>query len=118
MTARDDFRAVLIRNRRRMDAERREFAARAVAILQAATHSDPVYTPTAHARTMVELEPLLSEFYGSFPGDERARFWRLMVTEGWAARGLAFQRAVQDVRRRLKGEPELLRAIRKEAAGA
>ena len=91
----DDFLAVLRRNRTHMDAERREFAQRAVEILKTATHNDSVYSPISHARAMVELEPLLSEFYGSFPGDERARFWRLMLDECRAARGLAFQRARQ-----------------------
>ena len=116
MSERADFLAVLRRNRWRMDAERRAFAQRAVDILERVTQGDQVLTYVAYARVMVELEPLLSEFYGSSPGDERARFWRLIVDECWAVRGLAFQRAVQDVRKRLKNEPTLLRAIREEAA--
>lgn len=116
MSSHADFLAVLRRNRRSMDAERREFAQRAVEILERVTQGEQVFTYVAHARAMVELEPLLSEFYGSFPGDERARYWRLIIDECWAARGSVFQQAVQDVRRRLKREPTLLRVIREEAA--
>lgn len=115
MTPLADFLAILQRNRRRMDAERREFAQRAVGILERVTRGEQVFTRVAHARAMVELESLLSEFYGANPSVVGGRFGRLMLDECRTARALAFQRAVQDVRKRLKREPGLLRAIREEA---
>lgn len=115
MPPRSDFLRVLSRNRRAMDAERREFAERAVAILKRNMVRQERFTLVTYSLTMIELDPLLTEFYGAFPGDFRGQFGRLMLEECRAARGLAFQRAVQDVRRQLTGEPTTLNAIEREA---
>jgi hypothetical protein len=115
VTLRSDLLTLLERNRRRMDAERREFAKRAVEIV---TRNSPGerFDQLAYVRTRNALEPLFDAYYGQFPSDRRARFWALIVEEARLARALAFRRAVQDVRRRLKSEPGLLRAIRWETA--
>ena len=116
MTSRTDFLAVLLRDRRSMDAERREFARRAESMVEASARGANRFDQTAYHLTMLEMERLFDEFYGRWPGDPNARFWTLILAECRAVRALAFRRAVQDVRRRLRAYPEILRAIREEAA--
>ena len=117
MTPRADFQTILLRQRRRMDAERRQFAVAAVGAIKATQRGDGrVFDTLAYALAMREIDVLMGEFYGQWPGDRRARFWRLILNECRAARGLAFQRAIQGVRRRLKAHPDLMRKIRAEAA--
>lgn len=116
MSARTDFIALFLRQRRHMDAERREFARRAVAILRRNSAGEETFNAVAYTRTMRDLEPLLTEFYGAFPGDTRARFWRVILAESRAARLLAFQRSVALLRERVRGERGLFRAIEREAA--
>lgn len=65
---------------RRMDAERAEFAARAVGIVRDAGER---YDALAHAQAMRRLDSLFDEFYGRAPGDPAARFLRA-ITEGTA----------------------------------
>lgn len=114
MSTRLDFIGVLARNRRRMDAERREFA-RQVLDVVARNSPGERFDQLAYVRTRQQMVPVLDTFYGMYPGDRRARFWRLMANECRAARVLAFQRAMQDVRQRLRTEPALIRSIREAA---
>ncbi len=114
MTTRDDFQAVLARNRRAMDAERREFAAQAMAAVKR-NSSGETFDYVAYARTMRDLAPLFDAWYGRFPGDERARFWRLILADARQARALAFQRSVALVREKIQPARGLLAAIQREA---
>lgn len=116
MTARDDLTRILARNRRAMDAERRELAAWVDAILAAETRGRDTFDALAYVRVQRALQPVFDAFYGRWPGDEQARFLRLMLAQTRAARGLALRRAVQDIRRRLRRETDVLAAIEAEAA--
>lgn len=115
--ARDDFRRLLARHRRRMDAERREFAERATEIVRRAASARETFDGFAYTLAMRDIDALLSEFYGAFPHDRRARFWWLILDECRAARVLAFGRGVQEVRRHLRGERDMLRRIEEVAGG-
>jgi hypothetical protein len=116
VTARADFLDILGRNRRRMDAERRDLAQRVSAAIKAsAASSDAPFDLVAYSRVRIALEPILDEFYGTSPNVVGGRFGRLILDQCRAARALAFQRSVQDVRKRLKRHPALLTAIRDEA---
>jgi hypothetical protein len=113
---RDDFAFLLRRNERRMNAERRTFATAVVDAIRATqTREGQVFDVYAYVRIQHTLRLLYDEFYGAFPGDQRARFWRLTLDDCREARALAFQRAAQDVRRRLRTVPALIRAIREAA---
>lgn len=113
-SARADFIGVLLRNERRTDAERREFV-RQVLDVVARNSPGERFDQLAYVRTRQQLVPVLDTFYGMYPGDRRARFWALIVEECRSARALAFRRSVEDVRRRLRTAPDLLRAIREAA---
>lgn len=115
-TTKTDLTRILARNRRALDAERRELAARVVASIERHGAGRERFDTMAYALVRRDLEPMLSEWYGAFPNDERARFMRLILAQTRAARALAFRRAVQDIRRRLRRERNLLAAI--EAAAA
>ena len=133
MSERADFQVTLRRNERRMNAERREFADRVSAVIaghigyrrqrsrlqrlgdwvmrRVFGHRLPALDTLSYALIRRDLEPIYDEFYGQWPGDRRARFWRLMLEQcrlAWAGR---FQAERADVRRRLRAYPDLLRAI-------
>ncbi|MBA3580734.1 MAG: hypothetical protein H0W42_12215 [Gemmatimonadaceae bacterium] len=108
---------MLLRNRRALDAERREFAAQAMAVVRRHAKGER-FDAMAYARTMRDLGPILDEFYGAYQGDLSGRFGRLILNQCRAARGLAFGRAVRDVRQRLKREPVLARLIERESRGS
>lgn len=118
MTSRDDFAFLLRRNQRRMNAERRAFAEAVVSAMEAPGR-DPgrPFDQLAYMQVSRALGPILDDYYGRWPGDRDARFWRLMVDDCRQARALAFQRSVQEVRQRLKGAPEVLTAIRTATDG-
>lgn len=117
MTPRADVALILSRNRRAMDAERQELAGRIVAVVKRHGAGRDTLDALAYQRTMRDVDPILAEWYGRWPNDEAARFWRLILEQCRAARGLAYQRAVADVRRRLRREPALLERIEGEARG-
>lgn len=112
MTTRTDLDVLLSRNRRRMDAERRKCAA-LVSEAVALRSRGQAFDSLAYSLTMRDVDRIMGEFYGQFPGDQRSIFWRLILDDCRAARGLAFRRAVQDVRRRLP--TGVVRAIREAA---
>lgn len=117
MTPRGDFALILQKNRRAVDAERREFARRVVEAVKRHGAGRERFDALAYARTMRDIDPILTEWYGRWPGDEAARFSRLILAQCRAARGFAFQRARADVRRRLRREGAVVRMIEREARG-
>lgn len=114
-TTKTDLTRAQTRTRRALDAERRELAARVVASIERHGSGREPFDPLAYALTMREVDEIMAIWYGRWPGDETARFWRLILDQCRVARRLAFQRAVQDIRRRLRGDRALLRAIEAEA---
>jgi hypothetical protein len=136
MTEREAFQATLRRNQRAIDAERREFADRVSEVVaghlgyrrqrtrlqrlgdwvmrRVFGRQPPALDMLRYALIRRDLEPIFDEFYGQWPGDRRARFWRLIVTECRDVRAGRFAVAVRDVRRRLPAD--LRRAIETEAA--
>lgn len=116
MTARTDQRAVLHRTQRRMDAERREFAERAVDAIKATQRDDGrPFDAFAMMRARMALRPLLDEFYGRWPNDTAARFYQLTVEESRAARAVPFTRARKQVSKEMRAHPDLIRAIEEAA---
>ncbi len=115
MTARSDFAAVLARQRREMDAERAAFAERAVAAVRAQSGGD-TFDAFAYRRSMIAIDALLGEFYAAHNGDMGGRFGRLILRQCRAARAMAWGRAMAGARRKLRRQPDLLAAIRREAA--
>lgn len=116
MTPRADFLAVLLRNQRRMDSERRAFAERVSDVVAVHIKDRETFDVLAYTMISRDLEPIFREWYGIAPNDTRARYLKLIQRECRKAKAVPIQRAVADVRRRLERYPEVLRAIRSEVA--
>src|SRR5437868_13243690 len=114
MTHRADFLAVLLRHQRRVDAERRAFAQRVSEVVRRTIAGRETFDWLAYQRISLELEPIYNEWYGQWPNDRRARWYRLIVDECRRAKVVPIQRAVEDIRQRLPAP--IWRAIEREAA--
>jgi hypothetical protein len=116
MTPRADFLAVLLRQQLRMDAERRAFAGEVMDVVRGDIARWQVPGPLLADLMTRDLEPVYDRWYGRFPGDVVARWYQVIVSECHAAKLVPIQRAVEEVARRLKAHPAVLREVLKEAA--
>jgi hypothetical protein len=116
MTPRTDFLAVLLRQQLRMDAERRAFAEQVSVVVRNTIAGRETFDILAYTMISRDIERVFDTWYGAWPSDPRARFLALIVEECKRAKALAAQRAVEDVTRRLKAYPAVLREVLKEAA--
>lgn len=94
-----------------MDAERAEFAERAVGIVRDAGER---YDALAHATAMRRLDSLFDEFYGRAPGDPAARLLTA-VTEG--TRQARLQAVAEDAAATRRLVRKHARALRRAADG-
>lgn len=109
--------ALLLAHEERMDAERREFAEAVGGVIRATqTRDGMAFDAFAYARVRFTLRPVFDEFYGRYPGDVGCRFGALMLQQTRAVRALAFALETDDIERHLQPHPDLLRAIKAEAA--
>jgi hypothetical protein len=116
MTPRTDFLAVLLRQQLRMDAERRAFAEHVSGVVRNAIAGRQTFDVLAYTMISRDIERIFDTWYGAWPSDPRARFLALIVDEMRKAKLVPIQRAVQAARQALKGHPEVLRVIEREAA--
>lgn len=101
--------SLLLRNR--MDKERSAFARRAVAAVRIVARTHPEMNETAFFEIDRLLRPIVAEWYGRFPGDPEARFFRLILQETGRAVSLAAQREREDVTKKLLPYPKLLDTV-------
>lgn len=112
MSALSDINGLNLILRKRMDLERRAFTRRCVAAIRKVAQRHEVMSPAALAEIRIALEPILEEWYGRFPGDEQARFWRLITQETARATSLAARREREMVTRILTPYPKTLAQFR------
>lgn len=116
--ARRDRNATVARSERDIDALFRPLSRAVGASVRRHTmqqNATPAITLVIYARIMRDVDEALIGVRGRYPGDRSAPLYRLVVRRCIEARALAFRRAVEDVRQRLRGEPELLAAIERDA---
>lgn len=75
-----------------IDRARREFLTRMTAIVHDVIPENGKLTVRRYGRIRVKLDALISEYYGEFPGDPRAIFYRLTLDEAAYARDYAVDR--------------------------
>lgn len=73
-------------------------------------------TPLAYVLIMREVDQALTSIRGRFPGDRTAPLYRLVVQRCREARAIVFGQSADDMRRRLRGNPDVMAAIEREAA--
>jgi hypothetical protein len=78
-------------------------------------HAGEAMTPLARVLILRDVDAALASVRGRFPGDREAPLYRLVVRRCLEGRALVFRRAVEDFRRKLRREPEVLAAIEGEA---
>lgn len=112
----------LARYHRAMNAERRELAERTMAIVERyfeayETLDLATYAAFVRPRLLADLDAfVIDRWYGRWPGDREARFLRLTREHTRNVTALAAQREAEDAARRLAPFPDVLRAIREDAA--
>jgi hypothetical protein len=96
-----------------MDLERRVFSRRVAAAVRRVAVIYPEMNDLALEALDFALRPIFVEWYGRFPGDPEARFYRLILQETGRAVSLVAQREREHVTKKLLPYPQLLEAVSK-----
>jgi hypothetical protein len=111
-----DFLAVIRRNNLNMDTERRALARRVSDVVIRNSAGRETFDPVLYMLALAEVDRGMDRLYGRFRGDLGARFLQLTLERIRAASALPYRRAVEDMRHRLAGVPEVWAAVKRDAA--
>lgn len=101
--------------RRRMDAERSAFNKALLRATQSVLEPGEPMSALALEKMRNARQPILDEWYGRSPGDERGRFAQVIIAQGALAHRMAAQREREMVAQKLRDRPELLRRVSEPA---
>lgn len=97
-----------IAGERRINRERAAFSAAVAEVIRSSAPGES-FGPQEYAAVQRNLESVLDAFYGRYPGDEAARFYRVIVENARQARLAALAEDARETGRLVRKHAAMLR---------